>query len=112
MKKTLIALFTFISLGIFAQQVTIKGKVLNNEQEPVSNTEIKIIPSGKTTKTNSNGEFSITVYKGKYLLLFSHNEYENKKLEVNTNQHTNITIYLTRKSEKLDEVIFVESNYS
>ena len=61
-KKILLLLMTMVlSINSIAQTFTLKGKVTDEEQNPVELATVSCLRQGKVTMTSLKGEFSITL---------------------------------------------------
>ena len=70
-----------IAVPLFAQERTITGRVLNENNQPMSGVTVKVRNSNKVTQTDASGSFSISVRKGE-TLEFSHVGYTDFTLRV------------------------------
>lgn len=86
----------------------LQGRVLSGDF-PVEGVEIVNLVTEKTTKTNSNGRFSILI-KADNMLVFVSEKYEYKRLFLDKEflDKNNFTILLTRKPEQLEEVVITK----
>lgn len=104
-KTLLLALCIFISpLGLFAQQITITGKVISAED----NSElpgVSVFVKGTTTGsiTDAGGNYRITIPASATTLVFSYVGYQTK--EENINSRNVIDIVLTEDTKQLGEVV-------
>jgi len=108
-EKLLLTFFLFSISGCFAQtQKNKKGKVLS-ENFPLQGIEVLNLNSKKTTKTDTNGEFSIAV-EVKDSLMFISKNYHYKKICTKKEDlsNNNLVINLTRKPEELEEVVVIK----
>ncbi|WP_396168413.1 hypothetical protein [Flavobacterium sp.] len=85
-----------------------KGKVLC-ENFPLQGIEVLNLNSKRTTKTDTNGEFSIAV-EVKDSLMFISKNYHYKKICIKKEdlRNNNLVINLTRKPEELEEVVVIK----
>lgn len=67
MKQLLVMLFAFLSLQVSAQNVTITGKVVDQDQEPLIG--VSVVIKGTTTgvSTDLDGNFSLQGKEGSVL---------------------------------------------
>lgn len=105
--KKLFLLFwaVFLSMGIFAQNQEIKGKVIdaaNGEALP----GVSIVVKGTTigTTTNFDGDFNLSVEKGK-TIVFSFVGYINKEIQVSDSE--NVEVLLEPDVLNLEQVVVV-----
>ncbi|MEJ7682983.1 MAG: TonB-dependent receptor [Segetibacter sp.] len=115
-KNLLLFLLLFSFYCVFSQkkQAVITGKVLNENEYPLSHVNIVILGKEKGTATNDSGKFSITVVSGKpFALVFSYAGY--KTLQRNFNllesEHENVTVTL-QPEQKILQGVTVTDNRS
>ncbi len=91
-----------ITVSSFAQEV----KVVDKETgKPIYNVSVFSEDESFNSSTNKKGIVDISLVKSQEILFFSHLSYALKSLKKNTLKNTNYTIYLTKQSEQLDEVV-------
>lgn len=108
MKNYIIFLFfALFSLGVNAQ-LTLKGKVVDEQDEPLP--YVNVIVKGTTmgTTTDDNGKFNITLKnkKKRGTLEFSFVGYITRDVKINPKRN-NLTIVLKEENNELDEVVVV-----
>lgn len=91
---------TWVSL---AQEITIRGNVLDETGEPIPGVNILIKNTTKGTATDFDGKFTIAAKKGD-ILTFSYLGYAKQDILINT--ETNLTINLVPDNQ-LDEIVVV-----
>jgi hypothetical protein len=104
--KHCVILFLFLFQFSYSQtEKLIQGRVLCDDF-PLQGIEIINLITEKTTKTDTNGRFSILV-KADDMLVFVSEKYDYKRLflEKEFLDKNNFTILLTRKPEQLEEVV-------
>ncbi len=113
MFKYLFVSFVFIfqvSLS-FAQQGTLKGKIVNSQQQPISSVSISIESTQLNSTNNEDGFFEITnIPEGKYTLFISgisiQNLYQN--IEISNNSVLNLgDVVITEKIKNLPDVVII-----
>ena len=73
MKNKILLLFSILSLGSYAQNASIKGKVVSSQNIPLENVNIILSDNGKGTKTDQEGNFYIGALENKkYKILKKH----------------------------------------
>jgi TonB-linked SusC/RagA family outer membrane protein len=100
-----LGLFLMVASGVFAQQVTVKGTVIDastNEPVPGANVVVKGTTNG--TITNFDGEFQLSV-PSDATLQFSFIGYAQQEIPVNG--RTTINVSLATDTRQLDEVVAV-----
>ena len=86
----------------FAQEV----KVVDKETgKPINNVTVFTEKLYFNSSTNSKGIVDISPVKAQDILIFSHISYALKSLEKATIKNEKFTVYLTKQSEQLDEVV-------
>ena len=98
---------TLLLMGVMsasAQQLTLKGKVLDNRGEPLIG--VSVVEKGSTNGciTDFDGNFSLQTTKGK-TIVFSYIGYDSQELKV-ANQK-NVTITLKEDAAALEEVVVI-----
>lgn len=66
-KSILPVFLVMCSISLYAQNIDIKGTVINTEQEPVIGASIKAEGTSKGTVTDLDGNFTLQVPKGSTL---------------------------------------------
>lgn len=94
----------FISLGAFAQQITVKGHVKDDTGEPVIGASVLESKTVNGTITDIDGNFVLTVPSGSVLTI-SFIGYATQ--EVAVNGKTSLTVVLKEDAKVLDEVVVV-----
>jgi len=101
----------FFSLRLFAQTPAIKGKVMNEQREAISNATVAIKGTALISTTKADGSFSFTgAIEKNAILLISMVGYETREYPLNGNI-ANLTIQLKHDSKNLQEVELVSSGY-
>ena len=101
MKKILL-LILFLPLTIMAQQVTVKGSVLDDEtKQSLPGVSIVIKKTAKGTITDFDGKFQLNAKKGD-ILVFSYTGMKTKEVVVSD---AVLKIYLQAAVSQLDEVV-------
>lgn len=107
---TLMSLCLLLSLyfpiPLWAQGHKIKGKVVDELNEPLMSVTIKVEGTKVGTSTNLNGEFSISLPKEKNVLVFSYVGYKTKKVKASDNM-----IVKLEPDARMLEGIVVETGY-
>ena len=83
MKSTLVLFFLFLTSTIFAQEVSLKGVLLDGEfdNEPLAFATVTVEGIGKTVNTDENGEYYLEIESGIYTLVFDFVGYESKEIK-------------------------------
>lgn len=101
MRKILL-LFLMLPITIMAQQIAVKGTVLDEEtKQSLPGVSVLIKNTSKGTLTDIDGNFQINAKKGD-VLVFSFTGMKTKQLTVS---ETNLKIYLQNDVSQLDEVV-------
>jgi hypothetical protein len=104
-------LFLFIGSFVFAQNARVKGIILDENNNPVENVNISY--QSKSTVTNSNGFYSLTVPANKKItLVFTHVSLKKTTatLELKTNEDFEFNVTMNEKAEQMGEVIITANN--
>ena len=115
MKKTLLILIsTLVSLAAYAQDGGIKGKVVSRtDRVAIGNVEVTIDSTGKSVKTDQEGNFSLgNLPKGDYKLTFTNPDFETLDLVVRVGdvvKNLNAVIMApAAQGEAQDDSVFAE----
>lgn len=100
--KFLWVLLVLYSLPALAQQKTVSGRITDESGTPLSDVTVTIKGTNTATKTNANGDFTISA-PNIQTLVFSYVDF--RVQEVNVSNKTSINISLSRSQQELDEVI-------
>ncbi|CAI8350841.1 MAG: Colicin I receptor [Flavobacterium sp. SCGC AAA160-P02] len=101
--KTIVYFVLFlITVSSFAQKV----KVVDKETgKPILNVTVFTEQESFSSSTDKNGFVDLSLVKDQSIIIFSHISYALKMKKKSSLQNENYTVYLTRQSEQLDEVI-------
>ncbi|MCI2228729.1 TonB-dependent receptor [Polaribacter sp. MSW13] len=105
MKKITIFLFLFVSLLANAQTFTLKGKVVNENNEPLPGATILVKESTKGTSSDFQGIFTLNLTKGNYTIKVSFLGYKTVSKEISLTKNEDITFSLETNSTILEEVL-------
>ncbi|MGN8071629.1 DUF5686 and carboxypeptidase regulatory-like domain-containing protein [Mucilaginibacter sp. SG564] len=95
MKFTLLSILLFISgIPVFAQQLTISGKITDEQNKPVPFASIYIKNTSKGTSANSEGVYQLQLSAGNYELQYKAVGYgqQSRKVNLTANQVINISL--------------------
>lgn len=105
--KLLLSVFTWIiTLGVFAQNVTVSGTVVDSNNEPVIG--LTIVESGNTshgTVTDIDGNYTLNNVPSNATLMFTY--VGMKQQSINVNGRSVIDVIMEADSELLDELVVV-----
>lgn len=111
-------IFTFImsimTFGLFAQNATITGVVIDDNNEPLFATNIVIdAAKGIATQSDFDGKYTLSVAPGKYFVLFSYIGMDNEIREVNltAGQQYTLNVTLHAKETELEIVTITGGKY-
>ena len=102
-KKLLIFLLT-LPLGVFAQNA-LKGKVVDNNQQPLPSVNIMVEGTKNGTVTDFDGNFSLTNVKKGENVVFSYLGFKNQNLAFNG--QNNVTIVMVEDATQLQDVVLI-----
>ena len=106
MKKNIFFLFLFASILANAQTFTLKGKVVNENNEPLPGATILVKKSKKGTSTDFDGKFQLTLPSGEHLIEVRFIGYKTSFQGVSIiNQDVNLNFFLKSEENVLDEVL-------
>ncbi len=82
----------------------IKGKVLNKEDNAIAGVSVKVKDfDAVVTKTNVNGEYTLTIPEKATALIFSHLNFATKEVKIGNSREMNVA--LTELENDLDDVV-------
>jgi TonB-dependent starch-binding outer membrane protein SusC len=96
--------FVLVSQSAFAQNITVKGRVIKEDGQPLAKTSVTLKGGTVGTSTDDNGDFVLSV-PANATLVFSAVDFISKEVKVNNRTTINVTI--TAKDKSLSEVIVV-----
>jgi len=103
-KALMFSLAFIMSVGIYAQQLTIKGKILDETDTPLIGATVSVVGKTVGASADAEGEFTIKAAKGE-TLQFTYVGYESQSLRV-SNQNS-LVIKMVPKHSSLDEVVVI-----
>src|SRR3546814_128615 len=89
--------------AVITQQVTITGRVVDQQGTPLQGINVALQGSSTATVTNEEGTFSIQVPNDNAVLVFSYLGYETQEVNVGTQRNLNVT--LLESTDELEEVV-------
>lgn len=110
---TLTAVCLLLSVIAFSQKKSafVSGKVVDENENPLSNVSITILGQSTSITTNDSGSFRVKVPAGKaFALVFTYSgrNPEQKNFLLNENEEETLTIRLERGEKTLEEVIVTD----
>ena len=99
-----ILILAFFQIPLFAQQITVRGRVINSDGTPIPGVTVMEMGTAKGVITDADGIYSLTVSPAASLV-FSFIGYN--KEEVPVDGRTNIDVTLTESITNLDEIIVI-----
>lgn len=109
MKPIIVLLICLISHPICAQQQTLKGKVLDkNNNQALSFANIRVAETALGTSSNVNGEFELKLKQGTYKLIASFIGYYSDTVNVEVDKNLNEVNFLLRQSEIILSEVLVK----
>ena len=106
MRKIFYTVLLLFPLAFLAQStLTVKGKVIDKENNPLPGASILIKGTTIGSITDFDGLFSINIPKKPSTLVISYLGYKSKEVVVNNQK--NITIILDNSSEQLEEIVVI-----
>ncbi|RYF85325.1 MAG: SusC/RagA family protein, partial [Chitinophagaceae bacterium] len=95
---------TFFALPAWAQNITVRGRVTNENNQPVSGASVVVKGTTNGTTTNDNGQYQISA-PGNGTLVISSVGYPSKEILIGN--QTNHNVSLTSTSTDLEQVVVV-----
>ena len=105
MKKITFFLFLFASTLVNAQSFTLKGKVVNANNESLPGATILVKETQQGTSSDFDGVFRINLEKGMYTIQVSFIGYKTVSEEISVTQNDEIKFVLVLDSTVLEEVL-------
>ncbi|MBT7815257.1 MAG: TonB-dependent receptor plug domain-containing protein, partial [Polaribacter sp.] len=105
MKKITFFLFLFAGILANAQTFTLKGKVVDENNESLSGATILVKEPKKGTSTDFDGKFSVNLPKGNYTIQVSFIGYKTVLKEIFLTKSDEINFNLLPNSTVLEEVL-------
>src|SRR5690606_32114920 len=96
---------TRVEHAAIAQQITVTGRVVDQQGAPLEGINVAVQGSSTATVTNEEGAFSIQVPSDNAVLVLSYLGYESQQVTVGAQR--NLTITLVESTEELDEVVVI-----
>lgn len=88
-------------------KINIKGRVVNESNEPLPNVTVTVKGYKISTTTDQNGEFTLLMVETNAILVFTHVGMETEELEVNG--QTQLVVKMKRKISELGEAMITVS---
>lgn len=101
----------FFSALVSAQTARVKGIILNENNQPVE--QVNVSAEGKSTQTNANGYYQLTVPAGKKIqLVFTHISLKKTiaNIQLNPNEDYEFNVVMNDKAEQMGEVVVTAKN--
>ena len=105
MKKNIFFLFLFASILANAQTFTLKGKVVNENNESLPGATILVKETKKGTSTDFDGKFNVNLPKGNYTIQVSFIGYKTVSKEIALTKNEKINFSLLPNATVLEEVL-------
>jgi len=103
--KKLFILLLLMSVNLHAQKVKFSGKITGEENQNLSNVQVKLLETGQNTISGEDGYFKIKLNPGKYTVSFSLVGYQTRILKFDITQDLFVQVNLLPESEELSTVI-------
>lgn len=107
-KTALLLFFLFIAQIVCAQELTVRGTVLDEQGQTLPSVSILEKGTSNGTITDVNGRYSLTVASARSILDFSFVGMVTQSIDVNNRTEINVTMVLS--TAELDEVVVVGYN--
>ncbi len=106
LKKLLFAVLTAMLPFFALAQISVTGKVTDNNQKPLPGASIKLKNQKTAVLSDADGNFTLSnLSAGKYVVLASYLGYKTVEQTIDLNQNQTITFTLTPQAFLADEVI-------
>ncbi|MCD8182823.1 MAG: TonB-dependent receptor [Bacteroides sp.] len=107
LRLTLIILFCFLPLLLFAQKYTVTGRVSDGKTGEVLigvSIHLEAQPSYGTS-TDAGGNYSLTLSKGEHVLIFNYMGYDTRKVKISLLGNMKKNVAINQASMQLDEAV-------
>jgi hypothetical protein len=101
-KLTLLLVMLLVTLSLWAQQRTIRGRVTDNKGAPVAGATVSVRGQNVSTQTNDEGVFTIQAATGSTLII-TNIGFGTREISVGAD--SDIAVSLAEQSRELSEVI-------
>ena len=98
-------LLSLLTANVYAQNISVRGVVLDDMNEPLPGANVYIKGTSKGTMTDIDGKFTLQVPNSKSILVISYIGYKDKEITVGKQQ--DLKVVLESNSELIDEVVIV-----
>ncbi|MFN8274407.1 MAG: carboxypeptidase-like regulatory domain-containing protein [Flavobacteriaceae bacterium] len=101
----------FLTVAANAQTARVKGIILNENKQPVE--QVNVSAEGKSTQTNANGYYQLTVPAGKKVqVVFTHISLKKSTatIELKPNEDYEFNVVMNDKAEQMGEVVITAKN--
>lgn len=105
MKKNIFFLFLFVSFFTNAQNYSLSGKVVNQNQEPLFGASILIKETNQGNSSDSSGKFRFILQEGTYTLLISFIGYQTVSETIVLSKNKEVMIQLFKEDTMLEEIL-------
>ena len=98
-------LLTMCSLGLYAQNITVEGKVIDDNGTPLEGVTIKLKGANSGSQTTSTGTYKINLPNTGGVIVFSYVGFKNVERKVT--RSTSLNVQLERNNSTLDELVVI-----
>src|SRR5665213_4430024 len=98
-------LFLFISLHVFSQQITIKGKITDEHNQAIPFASVYIRNTTRGTSANSEGEYTLQVKPGACDVQYKAVGYKQESRKLSLTANLVINVILTAEAYQLKDVV-------
>lgn len=107
MKKNAFFLFLFVRALVVAQQLTVRGTVYDENQNPLEGATVSVVDTKIGVITTPSGDFELKLPSGKYSLQIAFVGYQTQtvRVAVNKDKPSKINVFLYPSATLLDEVL-------
>jgi hypothetical protein len=102
-------IFLFFAHLAFGQGYELSGTVVDEDNQPILGANIILEGKNKGTVTDQNGDYSIQLAEGAYLIKVTYLGFTTIEREVNLTTDKTIDFQLTAQTENLDEVVVTDN---
>lgn len=103
---SILMIFCVCSLHAIAQSTSINGSVFNQKGEPLAGASVLVKGTGKGTKTDDKGSFSIEgLSSTNVTLVFSYVGFADKEMKIAAGKSSNVNVTLEEKVNDNEEIV-------
>src|SRR5258708_39686039 len=100
-----LTLFLLLGLRVFSQQVTVSGKIIDDNNKAIPFSSVYIKNTTKGTSANSEGEYGLQLKPGTYEVQYKAVGYTQQSRKVELSKNQTVAIALQTETYQLNDVV-------